>query len=312
LRARSVHNAREESAMTDTLRSEPRLQQLPGDDTGAGEALADQAPTRRSRRRHHQLRWLLLALIALLGVAAIVSIVWQPGAREAAPVTTPAAPPRAEAEPPAAPRYPIEAVQAVLPPLDASDGVLLASLQGLFGDGGGIVSFLEPRDLIRNFVATVDNIPRRTIAAQRVPMKRPAGAFGVSRVDDITVIGSANALRYRPYVALLESVDMTKLVQLYVRHYPLFQQAYRDLGYPNGHFNDRLVEAIDVVVAAPEQTGALKVVQPKIFYEYADRNLELLPAGQKLMLRMGPDNASKVRTRLVELRRLVTAQAPAR
>jgi hypothetical protein len=303
---------REETAMTDTLRTEPRLQQLPVDESAAGEALADQAPTHKSRRRHRQLRWMLLSLIALLAVAAIVSIVWQPGAVDTTPVTTPAPPPRAEAEPPAAPRYPIQAVQAAVPPLDASDAVLLASLQGLFGDGGSIVSFLEPRDLVRNFVATVDNIPRRTIAVKVMPMKQPAGAFGVSRVDDTTVIGSANALRYRPYVALLENVDMTKLVQLYVRHYPLFQQAYRDLGYPNGHFNDRLVEAIDVVVAAPEQTGALKVVQPKIFYEYADRNLELLPAGQKLMLRMGPDNANKVKTRLVELRRLVTAQAPAR
>ena len=298
--------------MTDSLRTEPRLQDLPVDDPVAAESLADQAPTRRARRRGRHLRWMVVALIALLAIAAIVSIAWRPGMLEAPSVTAPAAPRRAEAEPPSAPRYPIEPVQAALPPLDASDAVLLAGLQGLFGDGGTIVSFVEPRNLVRNFVATVDNLPRRTIAAKVIPVKPPAGTFGVSRVDDVTVIGSANALRYRPYVALLENVEMTKLVQLYVRHYPLFQQAYRDLGYPNGHFNDRLVEAIDVIVAAPVQTGTLKVVQPKIFYEYADRNLEALPAGQKLMLRMGPDNAEKVKTRLVELRRLVTAQTPAR
>ena len=79
------------------------------------------------------------------------------------------------------------------------------------------------------------------------------------------------------------------LVSLYVRHYPLFQQSYRELGYPNGHFNDRLVEAIDLMLATPESPAALKVVQPKIFYEFADRDLEQLPAGQKLMLRIGRD-----------------------
>ena len=77
------------------------------------------------------------------------------------------------------------------------------------------------------------------------------------------------------------------LVTLYVRHYPLFQQAYREIGYPNGHFNDRLVEAIDLMLATPEAPASLKLVQPKIFYEFADRDLEQLPAGQKLMLRIG-------------------------
>ena len=120
-------------------------------------------------------------------------------------------------------------------------------------------------------------------------------AFGASRTGEGVIIDAANALRYRAYVTALDSVDTTKLAQLYVTHYPLFQQAYRDLGYPNGHFNDRLVEAIDVVLSTPEQRGHLKLVQPKIFYEYADRDLEQLPSGQKLLLRMGPDNARIVK-----------------
>ena len=104
---------------------------------------------------------------------------------------------------------------------------------------------------------------------------------------------------------LLETVDAKQLVDPYVRHYPLFQQAYRELGYPDGHFNDRLVEAIDSLLATPDPKGPLSVVQPKIFYEFADRELEQLPAGQKLLLRMGRDNAALVKAKLREIRRLV-------
>jgi hypothetical protein len=143
-------------------------------------------------------------------------------------------------------------------------------------------------------------------------LKPPEGAFGAARTGENVSIDAANALRYRPYVALLSGVDSAKLVQLYVRHSPLFQQAYRELGYPNGHFNDRLVESIDVLLATPEHAAPVKLVQPRIFYEFADRDLEKLPVGQKLLLRMGPDNAATVKTKLVELRALVIAQPAAR
>jgi hypothetical protein len=37
-------------------------------------------------------------------------------------------------------------------------------------------------------------------------------------------------------------------------------------------------------------------------YEYADPKLEALTAGQKVLVRMGPDNARAVKTKLRELR----------
>ena len=44
---------------------------------------------------------------------------------------------------------------------------------------------------------------------------------------------------------------------VYERLYPLFQQAYEDLGYPGKYFNDRLVEVIDHLLQTPEaQTAA--------------------------------------------------------
>ena len=76
----------------------------------------------------------------------------------------------------------------------------------------------------------------------------------------------------------------------YVQLYPLFQAAYQELGYPNGYFNDRLIQAIDDMLAAPD-VAAPKLAQPKVLYEFADPALENLSAGQKILVRMGPENA---------------------
>ena len=42
-------------------------------------------------------------------------------------------------------------------------------------------------------------------------------------------------------------------------------------------------------------------------YTFADPTLEALPAGQKLLIRMGPENAAAIEAKLTELRAAVTA-----
>jgi hypothetical protein len=87
----------------------------------------------------------------------------------------------------------------------------------------------------------------------------------------------------------------------------LFQQSYQNLGYPNGYFNDRLVEVIDVMLATPEPKGPIKLVRPNVMYTFADPALEARPAGQKLLIRMGPENAQAIKAKLTELRSVITA-----
>jgi hypothetical protein len=94
---------------------------------------------------------------------------------------------------------------------------------------------------------------------------------------------------------------------VYRHYYPLFQQAYQDLGYPHGYFNDRLVAVIDHLLATPHPTGPLALVRPKVFWEFADPELEVRSAGQKLLLRLGSENAAVVTRKLRELRALVAS-----
>jgi hypothetical protein len=133
------------------------------------------------------------------------------------------------------------------------------------------------------------------------------GGFGVAGDNDNTTIGAQNALRYRAYIVAMEGVEAKRLVATYVQLYPLFQAAYQELGYPNGYFNDRLIEAIDDMLAAPD-VAQPKLAQPKVLYEFADPALEELSAGRKILVRMGPENAKRVKDKLRAIRRELTVQ----
>ncbi|WP_126537577.1 DUF3014 domain-containing protein [Aerosticca soli] len=203
---------------------------------------------------------------------------------------------------------PAPASTAVLPALEASDEDTLASLLTLFGEG--LRGLVVPDELIRRIVATVDALPRTALPVRLLPLRTPPGAFRVNRNADGTLtVAADNAQRYAPYVQLAERADPQAVAAWYTRHYPLFQQAYRELGYPHGEFHQRLLTAIDDLLAAPEPRQPPTLVQPKVYYAYADPALESLSAGQKLMIRMGPDNEARLKAKLRALRAALVQDA---
>jgi hypothetical protein len=157
---------------------------------------------------------------------------------------------------------------------------------------------------------TVDNLPRQKVAVDKRPIG-PAAATFMANGDELhATLDAQNFQRYGPMVNVIRKLDMQPLAAVYLRFYPLFQQAYQDLGYPNGYFNDRLVKVIDVLLATPQIAGPIELVRPKVMYAFADPTLEARPAGQKLLIRMGPDNAAAVKAKLMELRAIITAAPP--
>ncbi len=98
---------------------------------------------------------------------------------------------------------------------------------------------------------------------------------------------------------------MIKLTQIYINYYPLFQSAYEELGYPERYFNDRFIEVIDHLLQAPDIRGPVRLVQPKVYYKFADPELEKLSAGQKILIRMGIENSIIIKARLRVLRQLL-------
>src|SRR5690606_41131650 len=77
------------------------------------------------------------------------------------------------------------------------------------------------------------------------------------------------------------------------------------------YFNDRLVQVLDLLIATPvhdeplavtlvEVKGPVRSLRPWVRYEFADPALASLSAGQRMLLRMGPDHQRRDRKSVVE------------
>ncbi|MFC5437855.1 DUF3014 domain-containing protein [Rhodanobacter umsongensis] len=195
-----------------------------------------------------------------------------------------------------------------LPTLADSDASVAAALAALVKDSD-LPSLLVRQQVIARIVATIDALPRRGLANFMSPLLAPRGALVVDQAGDTTVIGAQNGARYAPYMRMLDAADPPALVAWYVHAYPLFQQAYQELGYPKGYFNDRLIVVIDNLLAAPESDRSSALILSKGYYVYADPALESLSAGQKLLLRAGPANEARIKAKLRAIRGALTGQA---
>lgn len=226
-----------------------------------------------------------------------------------APPPPEAVTPAASADMPPPVLHPIEPAPAesaaALPALKDSDHELAQALTALVGKDNWRTLFF-PELIVRHIVATVDNLPRSQAPVKVWPLHPVGSWMETTGSADSLSIAPSNAQRYARYVALVQAVDVKKLAAVYRQFYTLFQRAYVELGYPDGYFNDRLVVAIDDLLAAPEPAEPLQLVQKKVLYQYADPALESRSAGQKIMLRIGTENARIVKAKLRELRTAIT------
>jgi hypothetical protein len=265
-------------------------------------------------------------LVALIGAGGTLWWMYRAPPQPPAPV---AEAPDAAPEPASAPapvaeageRHPIEApvatasAPAALPPLDEADGVVQAALAELLTKQG-VMAFLNADGFVRRAVVTVDNLARSHAASRLWPVQPTAGKLQLLLAGDAELIAADNSRRYEPFVGFVASVEPARAAALYRRLYPLFRQAYAELGYPKGQFNDRLVEVIDHLLAAPEPKSppALKLVdvkgevpstRPWVRYEYTDPALESLSAGQKIMVRVGVTHERRLKAWLSGFRQAI-------
>ncbi|MFO7305580.1 MAG: DUF3014 domain-containing protein [Gammaproteobacteria bacterium] len=248
--------------------------------------------------------WIWYAIPIAVVVAIGAALYY--GYRERAPQSEPQAQQQAPVEPVESEpviKHPIEPTaesEEPLPTIEESDPSLQQALVEAFGRP--LEQYLVPKSIIRHTVATIDNLPRKKAAVQMWPLKPMSGEFLVKSEGEVITLDEKNFARYTPLVSLFEKADTQQLVRLYRRYYPLLQQAYADLGYPDGYFNDRLIEVIDHLLETPEIRAPIELTQPGMFYEYADPSLENRSAGQKLLIRMGPQNTAIIKRKILELR----------
>jgi hypothetical protein len=259
----------------------------------------------------------LLKALAVGIVIAVAAWVWLT-LNVSDPVDVPRPAPRSESPSPPPPlaapsgaseRHPIANAEGtpfatgevLLPPIDASDDAIASALAAVVGDVP-LRQLFNLEGFARRLVATVDNLPREQLAARVAAVRPVPGIPTVANRDGTLELDERNVRRYETYMRMLDNVDTARLVGVYTHFYPLLQQAYAELGYPNRHFNDRVVEVIDHLLASPEVHPPIRLAQPKVLYVFADEDLERLSYGQKAMLRIGEANAARVKAKLREIR----------
>lgn len=205
---------------------------------------------------------------------------------------------------------------ATLPALNDSDQLVGDQLNDLL-TRKNVQTFLQLDGFVRRAVATVDNLARQQAPARVWPVQSTPQRFSVQRGSDgVDTIHPDNSQRYTPLVLMVDAVDTARAVALYRRVYPLFQQAYEELGFPGRYFNDRLVEVLDHLIATPVPTTPLAVTlvevkgevpstRPWVRYEFADPALESLSAGRKMLLRVGPQNQQRLQAKLRDIRQRI-------
>jgi hypothetical protein len=233
--------------------------------------------------------WVALAiLVALVGAVAYFIYGRQPLPPEQAAASRPA---RTQA-PPASPSEP-------LPALDASDA-LIRQLVAQFSSHPQLISWLATPDLVRTFVAIVDKIAIGASPAKNAAFARPKQPFEVTGSGPTLQQAPASYERYNMLASVIDSVNIDGAARAYARIKPLCEQAYRDLGYPDGDFDKKMSLAIARLLDTPVPDGPVGLRATSVAYQFADPDLESLSSPQKQLLRMGPRNMRIVQAKLRE------------
>ncbi len=196
-----------------------------------------------------------------------------------------------------------------MPRLDDSDDALRESLATVARDrGAGLSRLLVPSDLIRRFVVVGENVAAPRLPRRHMPVRPPAGRFRVvRRSDGRLIVDPRNAARYRPYVQALETLDPAGVAAVFRHYSPLFAEAWRALGRRRIDPERRLREAIDMLLAAPDVAGDVVVERHSVNYRFADPAIEALPESQRLLVRIGRENATRVKRWLRAVRAALIA-----
>ncbi len=209
----------------------------------------------------------------------------------AAAAPAPAAPAEAAGEPPL-----------VLPavPLNESDPVVREY-------GGGVSAnavfarWLQSKDLIRRFVAAVDNVANGLSPKPNADFFSPQGAFKVAFKTDGTFVDETTYARYDPVADVFASFDTAAAARFYKGLKPLLQDAYKDLGYPGTDFNETLVRAMGELLETPVVEGRIRLERRVLSFKMTDEKLEGLSQAQKQLLRMGPRNVKAIQLKIRDL-----------
>ncbi|MDE2690902.1 MAG: DUF3014 domain-containing protein [Acidobacteriota bacterium] len=250
----------------------------------------------------------VIVIAAVIAIGAAVVLWWWytsrgagangEGAAEApAAAVEPAVPePAAESEAPAASTGP----EPEPPPDLAGSDSVVREIVGALSRHAEWVAWLAPEELAISFVRSVGAVAYDEPPQNGLELLRPEDGFSVVRRGQRFYPAGTSYRRYDLAVEVFDSIDVAGAAGAYERLEPLLERAHDELGYP-GEFGDTLELAVTKLLATPIPDGPPELRLRVISFEYVDPGLEGLNPAQKLLLRLGPENGERVRSKVREL-----------
>ena len=221
---------------------------------------------------------------------------------EAPKLEEPSQPPPAVEAKPAEEKEPPSEPAAKLPSLDQSDDFAKRAIKGL-SPHGKVAEWMKFKNIVRVITAAVDNIANGRSPRAHLGLLFYGQVFSAGERSGKLYLDPKSYERYDLLADGFASLNTGRTVQAYEKMKPLFQEAYRELGYPQKDFHPTLVRAIKRILDAPTVEGEilLKEEGQGVNYLYVDDGLENMNEVQKHLLRMGPKNTRKIQQKLREI-----------
>jgi hypothetical protein len=214
--------------------------------------------------------------------------------------------PRVEVQPIKAPKAPVGRPEVLpashpAPSADPSDELLRSLITGISAYPA-FASLLVRDDLIRRFVASVNLVAGGFSPRDELEDIQPAGRFLVREEADSLVIAAGSYRRYDTATEIFDSIDTEGAVETFRRLETRLDEAYHDMAWGRGPFEDRLREAIDHLLEVVLPAGLIEVERRSVTYAFAEDELERLTGAQRHLLRTGTRNATTIQSKLREIR----------
>ena len=250
----------------------------------------------RSPRRPSQSstsRWVIVGAGAVIAGVAL-TLWWMSRAQPPAVIPSPTSPTNPTTESRRPKPQPLQ-----LPSLPDSDA-MLREAAGTLSRNPLLARLVATRGLVRNATLAIVQIgdgktPAVPLAVLRPPVRLQINGQQSGRVE------AASFARWESATSALLSVPPSDLARIYVNVKELFDEAYRDLGYPNGDFDVALSKAIRVIVSTPPSPPEMILFRREGYFEHVDSALGSLQPVQKQLLLFGPANQARVQSWLRQL-----------
>ena len=199
-------------------------------------------------------------------------------------------------------------VQDPLPKLEESDDDIRDAVADIpLGNAGQ--KYLISSNVIERSASLVYLLVQGEVPYKLLPIARPKEAFPIADDGTQVTVSAEGFARYDALAQWLMSLDVDALASALARFTPLFREAWSYYGEEAEAFDFAVISALDMIASTPDvDLAGARLVRKEAVWLYEDPAIEGLPAIQKQVLRMGPDNSAIVKAKASQARTVWAAR----